>query len=122
MVASAPSVTPQIKSGKLKALAVTSTEPSALTPGLPTVAASGVPGYEMVTVMAMLAPAGTPGPVIKRINQETVRSLRSTDVKEKLFIAGSEVVGNSPEEFAAKLKSEIGKWTKIIKETGIKVE
>ena len=63
MVASAPSVASQIKSGKLRALAVTSTEPSALAPGLPTVAASGVPGYEMVTVMAMLAPAGTPGPV-----------------------------------------------------------
>jgi tripartite-type tricarboxylate transporter receptor subunit TctC len=115
-------VNPHVKQGRLKALAVTSAEPSALTPGLPTVSASGVPGYEWVGMTVMFAPSKTPEVFIARINQEVVRVLRSPENKERLFNAGSEVVGNSPEQFSAIVKSDIARVSKVIKDAGIKVD
>ena len=119
---SATSVAPHIKSNRLRALAVTSVEPSALVPGAPTVAAAGLPGYEAAGLDAIMAPAKTPAPIINRLNQEVVRTLNRPDVKEKLLTVGSESATASPEATAAKIKSEIARWGKVIKDAGIKGE
>ena len=120
-VADAALAAPHVKSGKLRALAVTSAEPTALAPGLPTVAASGVPGYEAIGVTGILAPAKTPGALINRLNQEVLRFLRLPDAKERLLNGGEETVGSSPEQFAAKITTDIAKIGKLIKDLGIKV-
>ena len=121
MFATPGSAAPHVRSGKVKALAVTSAQPSALFPGLPTVA-SGLPGYESVSTNGVLAPAGTPAAIINRLNQEIVRVLQRPDVKEKFFNAGSEVIGSSPQQFAATIKSEMAKWGKVIKDANIGAE
>ena len=110
-----------VKSGKMRALAVTSAEPSALLPDLPTVAAT-VPGYESVTVSGVFAPAKTPAPIINRLNQEMVRVLNRPEVKEQLFNSGVEPVGSSPSQFAAAVKSETVRLAKLIKDAGIRDE
>jgi tripartite-type tricarboxylate transporter receptor subunit TctC len=122
MIGTAPSVTPNIKAGKLKALAVSSAQPSLLAPGLPTMAASGLPGYEFASINGVFAVAKTPDAIINRLNQEIVRAVTQPDVKEKLLNIGTEVVTSSPEGFANKLRSEIAKWDKLIKEVGIRAE
>ena len=122
MFPAAGGVGPHVKSGKLRALAVSSAEPSALVPGLPTIAASGVPGYESGASYAMFAPAKTPVPIINRLNQEIVRVLNREDVKEKLFSLGTEVVGNSPQQLAVVMKSEMTRMGKLIRDAGIKAE
>ncbi len=122
MFPSASSVTPHIKSGKLKGLAVTSSEPSALAPGLPTVAASGLPGYESSLILGVFAPAGTPAALIQRLHREIVKVLQAADVKEKLFNSGVEAVGSSPGQFAARVKSEMGRLGKVIKDAGIRAD
>jgi tripartite-type tricarboxylate transporter receptor subunit TctC len=91
-------------------------------PEVPALAEAGVPGYESVQWFGMLAPAGTPKPIIDRLNQEIVRAIRSPDIKEKMTSEGQMVVGSSPAEFAAHIKLETEKWAKIIKEMGIKPE
>ena len=113
---------PQVKAGKLRALAVTSAEPSALLPGLPTVAASGVPGYEAVSNTGFFAPAKTPAAIISRLNQELSRVLNRPDVKEKFFSAGVETVGSSPQRFADKVKSEMATLGKLMKDAGVREE
>jgi tripartite-type tricarboxylate transporter receptor subunit TctC len=110
---------PHVKAGKLRALAVTSAQPSALLPEFPTIAASGLPGYEMVSITGMFAPAKTPPPVIKRLNSEVVRYLQTAEAKEKLLASGVEPVGSSPEELAATVKAEIARMGKVIKDAGI---
>jgi tripartite-type tricarboxylate transporter receptor subunit TctC len=122
MFASASSVTSHIKSGKLRALAVSSLQPSELAPGLPTIAASGVPGYESVAIFGVLAPAKTPAALVKRLNQEIVRVLTSAAVKERFFNAGSEVVASTPLQFAEAIKSEMSRMGKVIKDAGIRDE
>ncbi len=119
MFATAGTVAPHLKSGRLRALAVTSAEPSALAPGLPTVAAT-VPGYEVIQMYGMFAPARTPELIVKRLNQEVVRALHLADVKEKLFSSGVEVVGSSPGEFAAAIKSDMARMGKVIRDAGIR--
>ena len=113
---------PHVKSGRLRALAVTSAKPSALMSGLPTVAASGLPGFESGAIYVMFAPSGTPAAIISRLNQETVRYLNQADVKERFFSAGLEAVGSTPEELAAKMKSEMARLGKVIKDAGIRAE
>jgi tripartite-type tricarboxylate transporter receptor subunit TctC len=113
---------PHIKSGKMKALAVTSITPSALVPGLPTVAASGIPGYEWVGMTHFKVPAKTPAAIINRLNQEIVRVLHRPEVKERYLNAGVEAVGNSPEEFAAMVKADLAKVSKVIALAGIKTQ
>ena len=115
-------VAAHVKSGRLRALAVTAAEPSALVPGLPTVAASGLPGYEMVGMTSIFAPAKTPVAIIKRLNQEIVRVLNLPNVKERFFNIGVEVVGSSPEQLASTVDTEIAKDSKIIRDAGIKVD
>lgn len=116
------SAMPHVKSGKLRALAVTSAEPSRLAPDLPTVAASGVPGYEAVSLLGIFAPAKTPATIMSRLNQEIVQTLKSAEVKERLFAAGAEVVASSAEELTATIKSEMTRMGKVIKDAGIRTE
>ena len=80
---------------------------------------AGLPGYETGTIYGMFAPIKTPATIINRLNEEIVRALNRVDVKERLFNTGVEVVGSSPEEFAATMKSEMAKWGKVIKDAGI---
>src|SRR6185436_13820114 len=104
MMFSAASAMPHVKAGKLKALAVTSAQPSVLAPGVPTVAAT-LPGFETVQPMAIYAPAATPDAVIERLNSEVVRFLKSPGVEERLLDADMEVVASTPDELAAKVQS-----------------
>ena len=120
LIPSATAVAPHMKSGKLKPLAVTSAAPSALAPGLPTVASAGLAGYEASTLIALFAPAKTPTSIVNRVNQEVIRVINRPAVKERFFNNGAEVVGNAPHEFAAKLKSEMDLWGKVIRDAGIK--
>ncbi|MBI4189180.1 MAG: tripartite tricarboxylate transporter substrate binding protein [Betaproteobacteria bacterium] len=109
-----------VKSGRLRALAVTSAQPSALAPDLPTMAASGLPGYDSVATYGAFAPAKTPAPLINRLNQEFVRVLQTPQVKDRFFRSGVETVGSSPQEFAAVVKSEMTNMGKLIKAVGIR--
>ena len=120
MVATAPSVAPHVRSSRLRALAVTSAQPSALLPGLPTIASTGVPGYESITQWGMFAPAKTPDAIVRLLNQETVRVLNRTDMKEKLLGAGVETVASSPEELTAMIKAEMTRMGKVIRDAGIR--
>lgn len=108
-----------IKSGRLRALAVTSATPSALLPGLPTVAASGLPGYEWIGMTHIMAPARTPAPVIGRLNQEIVRALNKAEVRERYLNAGAEVVASTPEELAATIKADMTRITMVLKDADI---
>lgn len=110
---------PQIKSGKLRALAVTTAEPSALTPDLPTVA-QFLPGYDAAVLTGMFVPARTPAAIISRLHREVVAVLNRGEVKERLFNLGIEIVGNSPEAFAAIIKADMAKLGKVIKDAGIR--
>lgn len=111
-----------LASGRLRALAVTSAKPTALFPGLPTMASEGVPGYESASILGLWAPAGTPTSIINRFNEEILRVLSKPDVKEKFYSIGTEVVGSSPEEFSAFIKSEMTKWSKVLKGAGIGIQ
>jgi tripartite-type tricarboxylate transporter receptor subunit TctC len=122
MIPSASSVAAHVKAGKLKALAVTTAQPSALFPSLPTVAASGVPGYEAVVMTGMFTSGKTPAAIVGRLNGEVVRALNRADVKERFLNSGVEVVGSSAEQLTAAIKSEITKWARVIKDAGISAE
>ena len=114
------SVLPHIKSGKLRALAATSAQPSALLPDLPTVASAGLPGYESVSIFGILAPSKTSKAIVNRLSQEIARVLNRADVREKFLNVGTEAVGSSPAQFEAAIKSEMTRLGKLIKEVGIR--
>ena len=122
MFATAGSVTPHVKSGRLRALAVTSAQPSASFPELPTVAASGLPGYESGVSYSVFAPAKTPLTIINRLNQEIARVLNLPDVKEKFRASGIDTVGSSPGQLAAAIKSDMAKIGKVIEDAGINID
>ena len=119
---SAGSVLPHLRAGRVRALAVTSAQPSALAPELPTVAAAGLPGYEASAYNGLLAPAKTSPAVIAKLNQDALQILRRIEVKERIFNGGGEVVGGTPDEFAAVMRLEMAKWGKLIREAGIRGE
>ena len=121
MFPTAGAATPHLKSGRVRALAVTSLEPTALFPGVPTVAAS-LPGYESVTIYGIFVPARTPRAIIGRLNDEIVRFLARPDVKEKFMNAGMETAGGPPEQLSAAVKAELVRMGKVIKDAGIRVE
>lgn len=116
-----PSAMPHVRAKKLKALAVTSLNRSALLPDLPTVSETGVPGYEMTSWYGVLVPNGTPQDVIQKLNSDFVRAIRNPDVSEKLTKAGAEPVANTPEQYAAFIRSELEKWAKVVQKSGAKV-
>jgi len=113
---------PHIKTGKLRALAVTSAKRSVAAPEYPTVAEAGVPGYEHSSWVGLLAPVRTPQPIIARLNAESVKIVNAPQVKNSLLRDGLESVGNSPQEFSAVIRAEIDKWRKLVKVAGIPQE
>ena len=113
---------PHVKSGRLRALAVTSAQPTPLVPGIPTVAASGLPGYESANNVGLFVPAKTPAAIINRLNQESVRAFNRADVKERVFNSGAEVVAGTPEQFGSAVKAEMTQLGKVIRDTGIRSE
>jgi tripartite-type tricarboxylate transporter receptor subunit TctC len=119
---SAGSVMPYLRAGRVRALAVTSAQPSALAPDLPTVAAAGLPGYEATAYNGLLAPAKTPPAIIAKLNQEAVQWMRRVEVKERIVTDGGEVIAGTPEEFAATMRLEMAKWGRLIREAGIRGE
>ncbi len=120
--ATMPSALAHVRSGKLRAIAVTSLKRSALVPELATVAESGLAGYEMVAWQGLLAPRATPASLIQLLNRETVAIVHQPEVRKQLSAEGGEPVGNTPEEFARWLKTEIAKWTKVVKDANIRAE
>jgi tripartite-type tricarboxylate transporter receptor subunit TctC len=122
MFPTAGAIAQHIQSGRVKALAVTSAEPSTVMPGLPTVAAAGLPGYESIAIYGVFAPAGTPRTLIQRLHDEIVRVLATPDVRDKFFVAGIETVGDTPEQLAARVRSEMTRMRKVIADAGIRVE
>ncbi|MGZ5157845.1 MAG: tripartite tricarboxylate transporter substrate binding protein [Caldimonas sp.] len=117
-----PSSLPLVKEGKLRALGVTSAQRSAAAPEIPTIAEQGLPGFEAVSWFALFAPAGTPRPIVDKLQLEVKKILVSPEVGRKLAEIGLEVVGSTPDELAAYQRSEITKWAKVVKESGAKVE
>lgn len=114
--------TPQIKAGKVRALAITSAKRSRVAPELPTVAELGFPGFEVIGWFGWLAPALTPNGIVTRLNSDIVKVLRSTETQDRLIALGCEPVGNTPREFAAFVSAERDKWAKLIKQAGIKLD
>ena len=117
-----PSALPQIKAGKLKALAVTSATRSAAVPDLPTIAEAGVKGFEASSWFGLLAPAGTPADIVNRIQQETAKALQSPALKERLLSQGAIPSGNTPAEFTKFIAAETAKWAQVVKTSGAKVD
>ena len=119
MIAGLGSVAPHIKSGKLRALAITSAKTSALAPELPTIA-SVLPGYESTSVLGVLVPAKTPPAIVNRLQQEIARAVNKTEVKELLFNAGVDANGTTPEEFTAFVKNDTARMGKVIHDANIR--
>ncbi len=117
-----PPYLPQVKAGKLRALAVSPAKRTPAAPDLPTVAEAGVPGYDSGAWFGLVAPTGTPRPIIDKLAQETQRILKLQDVRERIGSLGAEIVGNSPAEFNAFMKSELAKWAKVIKEANVELQ
>lgn len=115
------SVLPHVKSGRVRLLAVATAQPSAFLPDVPTVAASGLPGYEFATVVALFAPAGTPEAVILRINQEAVRVLARADIRQRFMNEGLEPSPGPPEQLANTIRIETAKFAKLIKDAALRV-
>ncbi|HSV77703.1 MAG TPA: tripartite tricarboxylate transporter substrate binding protein [Ramlibacter sp.] len=111
-----------LKSGKLKVLAVTSSRRSASLPNVPTVAEAGFPGYELTGWIGLLAPAGTPPEIVRRLQREAANALKQPDVLAQLEAVESEPVGSTPEQFAAFMKDDVARWEKLIKQAGVKGE
>jgi len=113
---------PHIKAGKLRALAVTSAKRSTAAPEFPTIAEAGVPGYEHSSWVGLLAPAKTPRAIIEKLHSEVVKIVHAPEVKAAFLRDGLESVGNSPQEFAAIIETEMAKWAKLVKAAGIQPE
>ncbi|EHP40299.1 extracytoplasmic binding receptor [Cupriavidus basilensis OR16] len=114
------SVLPWVRDGRLRALAVTSLKRASVLPELPTVAESGFPGFEVTLWSGLVAPAGTPSEAIRILHAQTVKALAAPEVRDRLAVLGIEEMGNSPQEFAAAIKTETPKWAKVIGAAGIK--
>ena len=113
-------VGPHLKTGRLRPIAVTSLKRAASTPELPTIAEAGYPGYEAIPWWGVLLPAATPKPLVTRINADIIRALQAPEVKERFDAQGLEIIGSSPEQFAAHLKAEIARWSKVVKAAGVR--
>ena len=113
---------PHVKSGRLRGLAVTSAQSSPLLPGVPSIAESGLPGYEFVSITAVFVPMKTPPAIVDRLNLEMIRVLHRADVKDRFFKVGVESIGSSPGQLSEKVKSEMARMGKVITKAGIKVD
>jgi len=117
-----PPALPHVRSGKLKALAVTTAKRAAGVPDLPTVAESGLPGYEATAWFGVLAPAATPPQIIARLNAAIVKIAHARDMQERLTAEGADAVGNTPEQFAQIIRNDIAKWAKVVKASGARAD
>ncbi len=113
---------PFIKDGKVRLLAVTTAQRSRLLPDVPTVAESGLPGYEAMPWLGFVAPAGTPAPVVNKLHAELMEVLKEPEVQDKFRSLGLDIIGNSPKEFGEFLKKDIVKWAKVVKDSGAKAD
>ena len=113
---------PQVDSGRVRALAVSGPNRLNAFPGVPPVAEAGVPGYEAMQWYGLTVPAGTPAPIIARLHTEAAKALRSDEMKEKLALDGAQPVGSSPAEFAALIRRELEKWTRVVRAAGIELQ
>ena len=113
-------VLPLMREDKLRAMAITSIKRSSFVPNLPTLAEQGFPGFDATAWFGLMAPAGTPAPIVAKLHAETVKILARPEVRDKFGVLGMEVVGNTPEQFADVIKAEIPVWAKIIKQSGAK--
>ena len=117
-----PPYVPQVKAGKVRAIAVSTTHRSPAVPDVPTVAEAGVPGYDSGAWFGLVAPANTPKDIVDKLSRETARILKLPDVSARLADLGAEAVGGTPEQFAAHMKSEIAKWAKVIKDSNVELQ
>lgn len=117
-----PAAIQHVKAGRLNALGVSSAKRSVFAPDVPTIAESGLPGYEVENWQGLLVPAGTPKHILGKLHADTIRILQSPDVKDRLFSQGFEVTTSSPEQFSAYLKADIAKWAKLVKASGASVD
>ena len=115
-------ISPHIKAGRLRALAVTGKSRSALLPEVPTLAEAGLPGYEAGSWYGILAPAGTPGAIVARLNAEINQAVRQPEVRERLAAEGAETLGGTPEEFASHIKTELARMGRLMREAGVRME
>ena len=122
MFDSITSARPHLQSGKLRALAVTTAKRSSALPQVPTLAEAGVPGYEVSPWFAVFAPAGTPQPIVAKLNKALLDAMKQPDVVTRLAAIGAEPIGSSPQELATHLQRESDRWTKLITERGIKLD
>ncbi|MGZ8210655.1 MAG: Bug family tripartite tricarboxylate transporter substrate binding protein [Burkholderiales bacterium] len=122
MYANLASISHYLQAGRLRPLAITSAGPSPLYPSLPTMAASGLPGFEAVLMTGVYAPLGTPAAIVNRLNQEIVRAINLPDIREKFSNIGIETVGSSPQELTAAMKAEIARTARLVKEGGLRSE
>ncbi len=111
-------IVPHVRSGRLRALGITSAAPSELVPGVPTIAAAGVPGYESVSMYGLFAPAKTPTAIVSRLHREVVVVLKQPEIRERFFRSGMETVGSTPEELAAFIQSDMQRVSDVVKMTG----
>ncbi len=117
-----PPYVPQVRAGKIRALAVSPTRRSSAVPELPTVAEAGVPGYDSGAWFGLVAPANTPKDIVNKLSRETARILKLPDVSARLLELGAEPVGDTPEQFSAHIKAEIAKWAKVIKDANVELQ
>jgi tripartite-type tricarboxylate transporter receptor subunit TctC len=122
LTSSMSALMPYVKSGKMRGIAVTSMKRSAVAPEFPTIAESGLPGFEVITWFGILAPAATPKEIVNRLNSEIVASVAQPNVREQFTKMGFEIVANTPEQYAVFLKEENVKWGKVVKDLGLRAE
>ena len=121
-IAALPAVIQHVKAGRLNALGVSSAKRSIFAPDVPTIAESGLPGYEVENWQGLLVPAGTPRGIVNKLHTETVKILQSQDVKDRLYSQGFEIGTSTPEQFATYLKADIVKWAKLVKSSGAYID
>lgn len=117
-----PNIIAQIKAGSVTPIAVTGSKPAAMLPGIPTVAESGVPGYEVNVWFGIQMPAGTPKPIVEKANRQLAEIFKTEEVTKRFNDQGVEVVASTPEEFQKLIASEAAKWAKVVKDAGVKIE
>jgi tripartite-type tricarboxylate transporter receptor subunit TctC len=120
MFVSMPAAMPHVQGGRVHGLAITGAKRSSLLPGMPTLAESGIRGFEINPWFGVLGPAGLPVSVVRKLNADLVSAVRNDDMKQRLVSQGAEAIGSSPDEFAAVIKQELKQWTRITEQIGLR--